>query len=317
MQYDMQSRPGMTYPAAFFILLGLLGVGLIVGSLAGAGVWFAMTGKGIFSMEKEMTNPANVQAVRMLQLVSTFFIFFLPAYFTSLLMNRRPFKFMGFNPYFGWRELAFVVGIMLASLPMVGALAEINKAIPIPANWEKIFQELEDTFEQQVKVLSKITGFGDYLFSLVVMALAPAIFEEAFFRGGMQNILHRWTRNPWIAIGITSVIFSLIHFSYYGFIPRIALGIVLGLIYYYSGNLWLAIAGHFFNNGLIVTQIYVMTRMGKSVDDLNDDTAPIWIGLLALAVLAGLFYYFRIYSRQRRQAMMPAEDRALEEKWLA
>jgi hypothetical protein len=149
------------------------------------------------------------------------------------------------------------------------------------------------------------------------MALGPAIFEEAFFRGGMQNILQKWTRNPWLAIGLTSLVFSAIHFSYYGFIPRLALGVVLGLLFHYSGSLWLSIAGHFFNNALVVTQIYILTLQGKSIDQAMEETGPIWVGLLTLLIMAGLFRYYRYYSEQSRRALMPAEDLALEEKWIA
>jgi hypothetical protein len=313
----MESRPGMSYSAAFFILFGMLGAGLIVGGLASIGVWMVMTGKGIFEMEKEMLNPANVQAVRVVQLVSTFFIFFLPAYFTALIMNKKPLKFLGFNVHFSWRQLLLAIGIMLVSLPLVGSLSEINKLIPLPAAYEKFFKELEETYEKQVVVLSRITGFRDYLMSLLIMALGPAIFEETFFRGGMQNLLQQWTRKPWLAIAITSIVFSAIHFSYYGFLPRVALGFVLGLLFYYSGSLWLSIAGHFFNNALVVTQIYYYARQGKPIEDAMNETYPIWIGAIALVVLAGLIYIYKKFSEQDKKELMPPEDRALEEKWIA
>lgn len=315
--YNMESRPGMSYSAAFFILFGMLGAGLIVGGLASIGVWTAMTGKGIFEMEKEMLNPANVQAVRVVQLVSTFFIFFLPAYFTALIMNKKPLNFLGFNVHFSWRQLLLAIGIMLVSLPLVGSLSEINKLIPLPAAYEKFFKELEETYEKQVVVLSRITGFRDYLISLLIMALGPAIFEETFFRGGMQNLLQQWTRKPWLAIAITSIVFSAIHFSYYGFMPRVALGFVLGLLYYYSGSLWLSIAGHFFNNALVVTQIYYYVKQGKPIEDAMNETYPIWIGAIALVVLAGLIYIYKKFSEQDKKERMPPEDRALEEKWIA
>jgi membrane protease YdiL (CAAX protease family) len=313
----MQSRPGMTYSAAFFFLFGLLGAGFIVGGLAALGVWTAMTGKGIMQMEKEMLNPANVQAVRIVQLVSTFFIFFLPAYFTALIIHKKPLKLLGFNFYFSWRQLLLAIGIMLVSLPLVGALSEINKIIPVPAAYADFFRELEETYEKQVTVLSRITGFKDYVISLLVMALGPAIFEETFFRGGMQNLLQQWIRKPWLAILITSLVFSAIHFSYYGFIPRVALGVVLGLLYYYSGSLWLCIAGHFFNNALVVTQIYILARQGKPIDEVMNESSPIWLGAIALIALIGLFFLYKKFSDTDRKKLEPVEDRALEEKWLA
>ena len=317
MLYDMNSRQGVTYTAGFFILFGLMGVGLIVGSLAGAGIWVAMTGQGFTTMQKGMLDPNNVQAVRMLQLVSTFFIFFVPAYIASLVLHRKPLRFLGFNTYFTWRELGLAIAIMVAALPLVGTLSELNKLIPVPSSLEAWFLELEETYEQQVKVLSRIDGFADYLLSLLVMALAPAIFEETFFRGGMQHMLHGATRRPWLAIILTSLLFSAIHFSYYGFIPRFCLGMVLGLLYYYSGSLWLSIAGHFFNNALVVTQIYALTLQGKSIDAAMEESGPWWTGILTGIVMIGLFRFYHMYCAASRKKRMPAEDRALEEQWIA
>ena len=39
------------------------------------------------------------------------------------------------------------------------------------------------------------------------------------------------TRNAFLGIFITSVVFSAIHLSYYGFLPRLALGMMLGYIF--------------------------------------------------------------------------------------
>ena len=313
----MDARPGMSYTGGFFILLGLLGVGLIFGVAISAGLWMAMTGTGFGSMQQEMNNPAHVQALRILQLVSTFFMFFLPAYFASLILSKRPLRLMGFNRRFTWRELALAIAIMLTSLPLVGALSEFTKMIPLPAGLEQMFTELEKAYEDQVKVLSHIGSFGDYLVSLLVMALAPAIFEEAFFRGGMQNLLEKGTRKPWLAIGITALLFSAIHFSFYGFIARFALGVVLGLIFHYSQNLWLSIACHFFNNALVVTQIYILNIQGKSVDEAMQDSGPIWIGLVVLLILFGLFRYYKQFCAETRARLTPTEDRAREENWIA
>ncbi len=149
------------------------------------------------------------------------------------------------------------------------------------------------------------------------MALGPAIFEETFFRGGMQNLLQQWTRKPILAIIITSLIFSAIHFSYYGFIPRVALGVILGLIYYYSGSLWLSIAGHFFNNALVVTQIYIYARQGKPIEDAMNESSPIWLGAIAVLGLTALLLLYKRYSEIDRKKLEPAEDMALEEKWMA
>ena len=317
MAYDMDSKKNVSYFGGFFILIGLLGAGLIAGGLVSMLVWKLMTGHSLLEMQTQMFNPAYTQESRIVQLVSTIFIFFLPALITAGIMSAKPGKFLGFNKYFSSKQILMVIAIMLVSLPIVGALSEINKIIPLPLSWEKIFKQWEDAYTKQAMAMSKITGFIDYLSALIVMALGPAILEEMFFRGGVQNLLTRWIQKPWWAIIITSVIFSAIHFSYYGFLPRVALGIILGVIYYYSNNLWLAILAHFFNNALIVTTIYYYTIKGKSIEASMNETSPIWLGAIAAIVLVILIKIFKQFADKDRINLFPPEDRALEEKWIA
>jgi uncharacterized protein len=314
--YDVHSRSGVSYGSGFFILLGMIGLGLFFGSLLAGGVWVMMTGNSIFTMEKDMMNPQFSNAIKALQLVSTFFIFFIPAMVTAMIMSRKPFRFLGFNLYFSQKQAGITILIMLCSLPLVGALSEINKLIPIPHNWEVVFKKMEDSYAQQVKVLAEIRGWGEYFIALIIMGLAPAIFEETLFRGAMQNILQKVTNNPWISIGVTSIIFSAIHFSYYGFIPRVALGVILGLIFYYSGSIWLSILAHFFNNALVVSQIFYLTQKGKPIEDAMNDSSPVWWGIPALLALVFLFRFFRKFALQDLKSKKPAEDTALEEKWM-
>ena len=134
----------------------------------------------------------------------------------------------------------------------------------------------------------------------VYRSLLPAVFEETFFRGGMQNLLTRSIGNHWVAIILTSIIFSLIHLSYYGFLARVCLGIVLGLIYYYSGSLWLSIFAHCFNNAIAVTQMYVMLQQGKPFKEAMNDKLPLWWGLAAIIGLYALFIVFKKISAKRR-----------------
>jgi membrane protease YdiL (CAAX protease family) len=314
--YDVYARPGVSYLSGLFFLLVFVVAGLFFGSLVSLGLWALLTGQPILSMTNEMLNPKFAGAIRILQLVSTFFIFFIPAVITARILSRKPFRFLGFNMYFSLRQLGMVILIMGVALPLVGALSEINKIVPVPASWEVTFRKLEETYEKQVKVLAHITGWGEYVISMIIMALAPAIFEETLFRGGLQNILQKLSRNPWISIGFTSIVFSLIHFSYYGFLPRVALGVILGLIFYYSQSIWLSIFAHFFNNAIVVTEMFYLSRKGKPVEEAMNDTFPVWWGIIAMAALLIFFRFFRKFAERDILAKKPAEDIALDEKWI-
>ncbi|MFT3947535.1 MAG: CPBP family intramembrane metalloprotease [Agriterribacter sp.] len=314
--YDPYSK-GVSYGKGVLILIGLWLGGFVAGGVVSIPVWALMTGRGIFSMQQDMLKPEYVNAVRVVQVVSTFITFFLPAYFTALILNRKPVKLLGFTMKFTCKQLLLSVVIMFAAALAAGALAELNEKIPLPKATADFFKRLEDNYSEQVAAITNIKSFGDYIISLIMIAILPALFEETFFRGGMQNLLTRSTQNHWVAIIITSIIFSAIHISYYGFLARLCLGIVLGLIYYYSRSLWLSIAAHCFNNAFAVTQMYVMLRQGKSVKEAMDDKMPFWWGIIAVIALYFLFMIFKRVSNQAIKTFTPPEDKALEEKWIA
>jgi membrane protease YdiL (CAAX protease family) len=157
--------------------------------------------------------------------------------------------------------------------------------------------------------MAHMTNLTDYLLAMLVMALAPAIFEEVLFRGAFQQVFIGWTKHAWAGIIITSILFSAIHFSFFGFLPRIALGLILGLIFFYTNNLWLSILLHFLNNGFVVTQLYILTAQGKSIDKVMDETMPIWWGCIALILLVVLFRLLITESTQfKKSVAVPNEE---------
>lgn len=61
-------------------------------------------------------------------------------------------------------------------------------------------------------------------------SLLPAIFEELFFRGVIQQELNQWWGNYHLAIVVTAIVFSAIHMQFVTFLPRFLLGMVLGYL---------------------------------------------------------------------------------------
>ncbi len=132
------------------------------------------------------------------------------------------------------------------------------------------------------------------------MAFLPALCEETLFRGGLQNFLTRGTNMPWLSIIVVSILFSLAHFSFYGFLSRFFLGIVLGALFHYSGKLWLSILAHFINNALAITVLYISTQQGKPLQEaMKQDETSFW-GILAIPAVVGLFALFKKVSMRRR-----------------
>lgn len=283
----------VSYPSQLAIFLGLTAGGLVIGSLATFAIWAMMTGEAFPLKAEDILQPKYYTVNMVLQVVSTFFIFFVPIHFFALICYRKPFTYLGFNFRFNYKQVLLLIGILILTFPLSGGLGTLNKILPIPGYWAAKFKAMELAREAQEAVLININSFSRYIISLIVIGLLPAVFEETFFRGGLQNFLSRWFKGPWAAIIITSIIFSLIHLSYYGFLVRFALGMVLGFIFYYSGSLWLSILFHFLFNGIQVTMLYVMTLNGVKNKNIEENF-PLWAGAIALALL---LYLFNLYKR--------------------
>lgn len=294
-QYQRKLAPSVE----FLILMGIWIGCFVIGSAAVIPIWIGMTGKSVLTMEKDMFNPAYVNAIKVIQVVSTIIVFFVPAIITARIASVKPFHRLGFQKGVKVNRAITAILILFCALPLVGFLAEVNKAIPITASMKKMFDAMESQYAEQVKLMATFKTPLDYVIALFIIALMPAIVEEMFFRGAMQNIFMRWFQTPWLVIFITALIFSAIHFSWYGFIPRLALGMVLGYIFYYTGNLWYSIIAHFFNNALMVTILYWQYTKDKKIDMEVGDSAPWWAGAISAALVIGLFMLLRKISETK------------------
>ncbi len=303
---DRNSR-NFSFPTQFGILLALIGAGVVVGSLITVGLWMIMTGRPVLQMAQDILNPKYYGAVMWMQAASTLFMFFLPVYFFAVICYRNPSRFIGFNTRISSRQLLIVLAILILTFPLSGSLAELNKVIPIPKAWEIKFKAMETSRSEQEAVLININSFGRYIISMFIIALLPGIFEEVCFRGGLQNILMRWFKGPWFAVILTAFVFSIIHISYYGFLVRFALGIILGLVFYYSGSLWLSIIFHFLYNGVQVTALYLNNQNMKETKNI-EESFPIWAGIIALVLIIYAFIKFREASVLKQQEYVLPED---------
>ncbi len=296
--HSMNSKPRISYISQFLIFWGLVIGGLLFSSLAGLVVWQVMVGGDLFSMQKDMMNPANADAIKVVQLIASCIMFLAPAIIYAVIVNKRPLKHLGLKTKFNWIQVGLTAVVIFIAFYLSGALAELTNHIPISAKLEKTFRAWEKTYTDQVMLMANMNGIGDYLFTLLVIAVAPAFFEELLFRGALQQLMVNWTKNAWLGIIITSLLFSIVHFSYYGFLSRTALGIILGFLFYYSKSLWLPIIAHFINNGFAVTMMYVMKQQGKLTTEALEEKFPILWGVIALAIIVAIFI---IYKRESKK----------------
>jgi len=305
------NRLGINDRAGLFILVMLMAAGLVLGGGLSIVAWKIMTGESMLQMQTSLMDPTYVNELRVIQTISALFMFFIPALITVWRLSPKPFSYMGFNTKSSFKTIVLGMVVMGATVFLAGALATLNEMIPLTEGLKASAKAMEDSYMRQVAVLSNMNGVVDLVISLFVMALAPAIFEEVFFRAGFQNMMNRATGKTLLSIVITSLLFSAIHFSYYGFLARFALGMTMGFLFAYSKNIWIPILAHFLNNAIGVIQIYMLHMQGKKIEDSMDDKFPLWVGLLALVIVVlGLKFYEK--STNQDQEKNRTENTELE-----
>lgn len=275
------------------LLVAFCGAGIIVSAILTGAISTAVLHVKMKDIENAILKPENVQVARLIQILTSFLIFTVPALIVARLNGGNPISKLGFKETISGKQIFFIILIMVAGTIISGALGELNQGIPLSKTLENYFRQKEENYNKAVLAISNMNSTFDYIMSLIVLAALPAIFEEMLFRGCLQKIMVSLTQNPFIGILITSLLFSAVHLSFYGFLPRLFLGLMLGYIFYYSKNLWLSIAAHFLNNAYAVTGMYVLSRSGKITTDALEETFPWYLGVIGGVIFIYLFLQFK------------------------
>ncbi len=314
MQY--KSIKGFSGPGQLGMLVLFLGVGLILAGgvqlligmqLVPAGTPSSEMGK---VMLQAMMEPKNVGMARLSQVLGTLFLLFMPAVLYSLVVNGKNKFWLGFNAHISLKQVLIGFGIMFVANLLASPLADVTKAVVAHfPSFDQFAKNLEDTYNEQVVALSHLNSWSEFLMALCIMAFFPALFEEIFFRGVMQNLFEKWWKSPWMAIIVTSLLFSLIHFSVYLFLSRAVLGLVLGLMYFKTKNIWVNVVAHFINNAIAVSQLFYLSQKSKKIDvQALDPKIDWWVGLVAAVILFGLFNLLEKYSKENRARVIAQEQ---------
>lgn len=289
-------------PSRLAILLVLVGAGIIVSSILTGILAKILLDVPLENLAQAMLLPENISFSRLLQVFTSFLMMGVPALVLSKITGGDAIKDLGFNDQINIKQVGIVVLMVVTGFFLSGALSELNRMIPLSAKATELFERFEDRYNQTVMAIGNMKTVSDFIVSLIVMALVPSIFEEMLFRGSLQQVMVSLTRNPVTGILLTSLLFSAIHISFYGFLPRLFLGLVLGYIFYESKNLWLSVIAHFINNAYTLVVMFSLSRQGKLSTEAFEETYPLYFGVIALAALVFLFILLRKETQQVQAA---------------
>ena len=144
-------------------------------------------------------------------------------------------------------------------------------------------------------VFLDVKTVGGMIFNVLLIAIIPAIGEELLFRGVLIRFFKRWSGKVHLAVILSAILFSSLHLQFYGFLPRFALGLILGYTFVWSGSLWLPIILHFVNNASVLLMYYTTNSKDILTGDQemlvsSDNNIFVVISLLFSMALLYLIY---------------------------
>ena len=245
----------------------------------------------------EASDP--VTAIRISQTFTTIGAFLLPALLFAYCQNRQCFQYNAANrkPEFSMTIIVLILSITL--LPVVSMLSLFNMQImPQEGAVAEFMRNLEDAANHILEMVTSRRSTWDLVANMLVFAVLAGVCEEFFFQGALQPLMMNWTKNPHIGILLTALIFSALHFQFYGFIPRFLLGVYLGYLFYWSRSLWLPILAHVLHNALSLMVDFTLQGRGIDTDNLQftdvRGSLPTAAACALISAMA-IVYLWRIY----------------------
>lgn len=258
------------------------------------------------SVSFSQLSPAEVFAMKLLQLVSALLIFVFPVMVFCFLFPQNKFRFLNLTNAPDLKHILFVTLTFLVALPGINLIADWNMNIEFPsfmAGAEDWIRKMEKQAQELTNIFLDMKSPLDLIINLVIIALVAAVGEELFFRGMIQKYLTKALNMHHLAVWITAFLFSALHGQFLGFIPRLLLGAMLGYFFYYSGSLWIPIIGHFINNGIQVIAAYFMLKRYslEEINNMQSTQTEIYLGIVSIVLTFGFVLYFAYFTNKQKE----------------
>lgn len=268
------------------ILLGCFFVGLILVSVAALGI------NSIPGIDERtaLLLSAGLQCV---------VAFILPAWVTGRFTTPDSFKWLGLKTMPSAKAFVGVMIVYLLALPALNQIISWNEGIHLPQSMQSVETALRNS-ENAAKAMSEkileSMGVWQMLAAVGIVGVLTGIAEEMFFRGGLQNILTMPGRHT-LAVWTAAIIFSAVHFQFFGFVPRVLMGAFFGYLLVWTGSLWVPVFAHALNNSIVVISFYMFGDSDfPEIESLGVSEGGFPVAAVASALATAIFLWrFRRY----------------------
>ncbi len=290
------------------LTLGLMVVSSLLGTSLVARINH-MTVMQLASMTpSDFGRPENSGVIKGLLIVQFFGIFLLPPLVYAYLADPHPLAYAGLKAPQKNSFLFLGVIIMVAAYFTVEFMGILNEAIVhlLPKGTQSWIESGEADANSMLQSVLSVKTPVELLKTIILVCALPAIGEELFFRGILQKLFIQIFKSAWPGIIFTAFLFSAFHMQFMGLIPRMALGIILGCLYWYSGSLYTSMLGHFIYNTINVLLIYFHFA------DLDSKPGSVMvfslIGLISLGLVTFLLNLLRKKSTSQYSTEFTVPD---------
>lgn len=293
--FDLNNQPPVIQLIAAVSIVILAGTLLLYLFVFAGSMIFGTDMSEMLSITSEGVGFREESILKYLQFSQQIALFVIPAIVIAMLLRRGKESFMKIDKFPESIPVLMVIMLALLIIPVASYTGMLNSKMGFP-DWlsgvEEWMRTKEDIASDLTGLLIKSTGIGGLMINILIMAAIPSIAEEMIFRGVLQQILSRIFRSGHAGIWITAILFSAVHLQFFGFLPRLILGLGFGYLFFWGGNLWLPIIAHFINNTVPIVMSHFIEWKGLSDKASGLVEKQILLPLVPALLVVGIFYYF-------------------------
>ena len=240
----------------------------------------------------------NPNAALLVQGCGQLLTFLLPAVLFAIFYKSEPLSYFKVDLHGRMWFLGLVsLVILLMVLPAMDWVSYWNDSWNF-GQYESVLRQSLNTDASWMLASTSIAGL---VFQLFIVAFIPALCEELFFRGALQQINRDWFGNDHVAILVTALCFALFHGDLYGLVPRFLLGVLLGYLFFLSGSILVNVAFHFGNNALVVV-MYFLYHRGVQPFTPDDPLMMSWTIVVPCLIAAAILFVLYFVKKSPNQA---------------
>jgi len=253
---------------------------------------------------QDLNDPQNIRILKYFQVVQSIGLFIMPPFILGWFFHGNTHEYLILDKGVTMRSIFLVILLVIFSQPLINFIGEWNGRMELP-EWlsevERWMKNAEENAALLTEAFLKVDTVGGMMFNLLMIALLPAIGEELLFRGVIQRIFTNWTRNYHWGIWISAILFSALHIQFYGFVPRLLLGIMFGYLLVWSGSMWLPVTAHFINNGFAVIALYLIDEkvLSPRVEDIGSTSESYYAAVISVVLIIVMMWLINKENKEK------------------